>query len=170
MTESNQPKFVTVDSILASRTKLKTKVLYTPDWGGYTLIIELTGKQRDAYEAELMSVKGKGRNSTVTPNFANSRAKLVAKCIVDPGDFDIVDNTSIHTPLGESEYVATLKEGKSPRLLFNSIQVNDLGDVSATTLQFVYDECRELSGISEKDVEELEGELKNDQNGAYGFN
>lgn len=176
------PNFVTVDSVLASRSRLKTKVLHTPNWGGYTLIMEITGKARDAYEAEMMTISGKGRNQTVKPDWRNSRAKLVAKHIVDPGDFDITEvvnpdvwDRNYNEPQqalisGAVEYRATLKEGHAPKLLFNSIQVNDLGDVDASTLQFVFDECRELSGITEKDVEELEETLKNGHSADYGSN
>jgi hypothetical protein len=179
---SQSIQFGTVDSVLASRSNLKTKVLHLPNWGGYFIIMEMTGKARDAYEAELMTVSGKGRNQTVKPDWRNSRAKLVAKHIVDPSAFDVqeVVNPEIwERNYGEPqqmmvstavEYRATLKDGHTPKLLFNSIQVNDLGDTDATTLQLVYDECRELSGISEKDIEELEGELKNGQNADYGSN
>lgn len=60
-------------------------------------------------------------------NLANARAKLVARCLVD-GD---------------------------GRLLFTADDVRALGRKSARALERVFDKARELSGMTERDVESL---------------
>lgn len=60
-------------------------------------------------------------------NLANARAKLVARCLVDE------DN----------------------RLMFSSDDVRALGRKSARALERVFDKARELSGMSEDDVDKL---------------
>ena len=60
-------------------------------------------------------------------NLANARAKLVARCLVDADG----------------------------RLLFTADDVRALGRKSARALERVFDKARELSGMTEKDVESL---------------
>jgi hypothetical protein len=60
-------------------------------------------------------------------NLANARAKLVARCLVDADG----------------------------RLLFSADDVRALGRKSARALERVFDKARELSGMTEKDVETL---------------
>lgn len=66
------------DQILAA-SDLETREVEVPEWGGSVLVRALSGKERDAYEASLMLIRGK----TQIPNLANMRAKLVARAIVD---------------------------------------------------------------------------------------
>lgn len=61
---------------------------------------------------------------------ANFRARFVARCIVDA-------------------------EGKP---VFTEADIVQLGRKSANVLSRLFDECRELNGMTEKDVEQLEGE------------
>lgn len=151
---------LTKDQILAARNTRKTAIVDTPEWGGSVLIIELSGKERDAFEADMIQL---GVNGQQKINLRNIRAKLVARCAVDPNDYDVetVDGVSIS---------ATLKKGHVPTRLFNEIDVNDLGDVSALALQRVFEKCQHLSGITKEDVNELVGELKNDQSADFGLN
>jgi len=60
-------------------------------------------------------------------NLANARAKLVARCLVDEGN----------------------------HLMFTDDDVRALGRKSARALERVFDKARELSGMSEADVEKL---------------
>lgn len=60
-------------------------------------------------------------------NLANARAKLVARCLVDADG----------------------------RLLFSADDVRALGRKSARALERVFDKARELSGMTERDVETL---------------
>jgi hypothetical protein len=59
---------------------------------------------------------------------ANFRARFVAKCLVD-------------------------EEGN---LVFSPKDVLELGRKSASVLSFLFEQCRELNGMTDKDVEELE--------------
>lgn len=149
------------EQILAARNTRKTEIVDTPEWGGSVLIIELSGKERDAFEADMVQL---GTNGNQKINLRNIRAKLAARCIVSSDDFDITSND------GGVHSFATLKHGHTPTRLFNDIDVNDLGDVSATALQRVFERCQKLSGITKEDVDELVGELKNDQSGDFGLN
>ena len=69
---------------------LSTEDICVPEWGGTVRVRSLTGKERDAFEASLMSGEGKKRKV----DLANIRAKLVAMCIVDEAgarEFDDVE-------------------------------------------------------------------------------
>jgi hypothetical protein len=69
------------------------------------------------------------KGSNVLPKFAGARARLVALSVVDD-------------------------EGKR---IFNDSDVQSLGRIAAGALQRVYNVARELSGMSEQDVEDLMG-------------
>lgn len=183
---------LTKDQILDARNKRKTEIVAVPEWfkDGEVLIIELSGKERDAFEADMIQL---GTNGAQKVNLRNIRAKLVARCVVNPDDFDIIDipvNASVsqfapdlsvpemNTEAGLQHLLNTadmgkraiLKEGHKITRLFNDVEANDLGDVSATALQRVFDRCQKLSGITKEDVAELTGELKNDRSADFGLN
>lgn len=143
--------------ILEARNRRKTQIIDVPEWfeDGQVIIIELSGKERDAFEADMVQL---GTNGQQKINLRNIRAKLVARCVVNPDDFDVVEG------------VATLKHGHTITRMFNDVETNDLGDVSATALQRVFEAAQHLSGITKKDVEELVGDLKNDQSADFGSN
>lgn len=152
---------LTKDQILAARNMRKTEIVPVPEWfeNGEVIIIELSGKERDAFEADMVQL---GTNGQQKINLRNIRAKLVARCVVNPDDFDVthVDGVSY----------AALKKNRTITRMFNDVDVNDLGDVSATALQRVFDRCQHLSGITKDDVDELVGDLKNDQSADFGLN
>jgi hypothetical protein len=143
--------------ILEARNRRKTQIIDVPEWfeGGQVIIIELSGKERDAFEADMVQL---GTNGQQKINLRNIRAKLVARCIVDPSDFEI------------TEGVASLLPNHTITRMFNDVETNDLGDVSATALQRVFEAAQHLSGITKADVEELAGDLKNDQSANSGLN
>lgn len=66
------------DQILDA-SDLETKEVEVPEWGGTVLVKALSGRDRDAYEASLMKIRGKEQ----IPDLHNMRAKLVARAIVD---------------------------------------------------------------------------------------
>ena len=68
---------LTRDAILGA-SDIQTEDVHVPEWGGTVRVAGLTAAQRDAFETE--SVSGRGKNVNV--NFANIRARLAAKCIV----------------------------------------------------------------------------------------
>ena len=71
----NRP--LTRDAILAKRA-LKQETVDVPEWGGAVIVQELTGAERDAFEASCVQKRGKRSYDT---NFANLRAKLVVQCV-----------------------------------------------------------------------------------------
>lgn len=120
---------LTRDQILA--VKLKTKQVYVPALEAEVILRELTGAQRDAYEAGIVGSKT-GKDAEL--NLQNARARLVVMCLVDE---------------------------KGARL-FKDNEATLLGQLGAAALDFMYDECRSLSGISEKDKAALEKNLSSD--------
>ena len=148
--------------ILEARNRRKTQIIDVPEWfdDGQVIIIELSGKERDAFEADMVQL---GTNGQQKINLRNIRAKLVARCIVNPDDFIIEKVATL--PM-----TATLKEGHTITRMFNDIETSDLGDVSATALQRVFEAAQHLSGITKEDVKELAGDLGNDQSGDFGLN
>jgi len=71
-------KALTRDEILGA-DDLKTESVKVPEWGGAVLVRELTGAERDTWEASVVKTNG----TKVTIDSQNMRAKLVALCIVD---------------------------------------------------------------------------------------
>lgn len=108
---------------------LLTKWVLVPGWKGKVLIRALSGTERDQFEASIVKVRGKHRET----NTENIRAKLCQLSIVDPTD----------------------PKKRAP--LFTRKQVDALGKKSAADLDIVYTAAAELSGLNDKDVEELAG-------------
>jgi hypothetical protein len=117
--------YLTRDAILAA-TALKTEEVDVSDtaWGGVVLVRELTGRERDEFEASLAVQRGK----QVVPDVANMRAKLVARCVIDP-------------------------DSREP--LFTQADVNALGELSGAALNRVAEVASRLSGLKEEDLEEI---------------
>jgi hypothetical protein len=76
------------DAILAAKS-LRTEEVHVPEWrdpgtGADTVLVrELSGRERDEWEASLAVMRGK----TMVPDVANIRAKLAARTIVgDDGE------------------------------------------------------------------------------------
>lgn len=69
---------LTKDQILAADDRKKERV-EVPEWGGEVIVRSLTGKERDDFEASMISVK-KGKRED---NLENFRARLVALCVVN---------------------------------------------------------------------------------------
>jgi len=69
---------LTRDAILAAPDML-TEEVPVPEWGGTVLVRGLTGTERDAFEEEMITGKGKNRDV----NLSNFRARLIVKSVVD---------------------------------------------------------------------------------------
>jgi hypothetical protein len=96
-----------------------------PEWGGMVRLGSMTAAERDAFEAQFVDFKGKGKaKGDALKNF---RARYVARCIVD-------------------------EEGEP---LFSAADMKALGDKSAAVISRLFDEASKLNGMSDKDVEEL---------------
>jgi hypothetical protein len=70
---------------------LKSVSIEVPEWGGSVLVRTMTGADRDAFEASMVTVNPDG---TRTPDMRNLRAKQVALTMVDEANnrlFDVSD-------------------------------------------------------------------------------
>lgn len=105
-----------------------------PEWGGAVRVRGLTGRERDQFEESILGTRDKKGNSRL--QLKNTRARLVAMAVVD----------------------------ENGQRLFNRSDINKLGKKSSVALNRIYEVALRLSGISEEDQAELEG----NSNGAAG--
>lgn len=96
----------------------------------------LTGKERDEFEAESISRKGR----KVDVNMQNMRARLVARSVVDD----------------------------KGALVFSERDVILLGQKNASAIDRIFSVAQGLSGLTDRDLEDLTGNLESDPNGASG--
>lgn len=75
-------------SAILAAADLPAKTVDVPEWGGAVRVRGLTGAERDAFEASILTGKGKDRDVVLV----NLRAKLVAMCIVDADGKRIFDD------------------------------------------------------------------------------
>lgn len=124
------------DDILKAQD-IETEEVEVPEWQGTVLVRALSGRERDAYELSciqerpLLGPDGKpvrGQTESVK-NWANARAKLVVRCLVDD-------------------------DGNR---LFADGEAGALGEKSAAAIDRLFDVATRLSRLSEADVEELAG-------------
>lgn len=73
-----EPVTLTREAIL-EHTTLRTERVEVPEWGGAVFVREMTGSERDSFEASIVDLKSRGGD--VKPD--NIRAKLAARTIVD---------------------------------------------------------------------------------------
>ena len=71
-------KGLTRDTILEC-TDLRIEEVQVPEWGGSVFVRELTGNERDQYEASLLTLRG----TSASLHLQNARAKLVVMSAVD---------------------------------------------------------------------------------------
>src|SRR5215472_6825818 len=95
-----------------------------PEWGGTVLVRGMTGRERDEFETSMLE---RGRGGRMVPNPVNTRAKVIARCIVDD-------------------------DGKR---LFTAADVQALGDKSGAAIDRVFEVAARLSGMSDEDREEM---------------
>lgn len=107
---------------------LTTEWVLVPEWKGKVLVRSLSGTERDAFEASIVSMKGKAR----VVDTANIRAKLCQLAIVEP-------------------------TSKTLASMFTKKQIDALGKKSAAALDRVYEACSRLSGLGKADLDELAG-------------
>ena len=119
---------LTKDAILSADDLARAEVDVEAEWGGTVLVRELTGTERDDYEYSLMQVYSRGKQTSIKPNFANAKARLAVKAIIN-------------------------EDGSR---VFTDADAKILGDKSASALNKIVDEIQRLSGMTQKDLEELE--------------
>ena len=119
------------DDILKA-SDLPVEELHIPQWGGIVYVKAMTGKERDAFEAD--SLERKENSTTKTSELADLRARLAVVTLVDEDGRPMFDNTQ------ES--------------------INLLSAKSASALDLIFDLASRLNGFSQADVEELAGNLE----------
>ena len=112
---------------------LNTETIEVPEWKGSVIIRSLTGQERDQFEMSVLE-KRKGNIEAALGKMVNFRARLVALTVVD-------------------------EDGDR---LFSDSDVLLLAKKNASAISRIFDASRKLSGLSESDVEELEGNLEPD--------
>lgn len=114
---------------ILSHTTIQKELVEVPEWGGEVWVKELTGKERDSYEAEIFQIKSNGRKTETKFMRANIRARLLV--------LSIVNDDGVR--------------------LFEDYELESLGNLGALALDRLFTVAQRLSGFTEKDVEELEG-------------
>lgn len=124
MTASKKPAPIVLgrDAILNVEDLPLTEV-DVPEWGGVVYVKPMTASERDAFEAAVSDLEG-------NVDRKNFRAKLVARCAVDPATGERV---------------------------FRDDDVKALGLKNALPLSRVFDAAAAASGLSPEDVAGLEG-------------
>jgi len=114
---------LTKDQIVAT-LDIKTEVVHVPQWGGTVAVRELTGLERDAFEASLLKIGADGKRE---PDLTNMRAKLCAACMVD---------------------------GTTGDRIFSDADLGELANKSAAALNLVFEVAQRLNGMgSPEDAE-----------------
>ena len=118
------------DGILGA-VDLQTEKVFVPEWGDDVIIRGLTGEELDAFQGSIRqfrpSFDGKGMEQVLVQD--NMRAKLLVKCLVDEA--------------GER--------------LFSDQDASALGAKNGAVIDRLYDVASRLSGLSEEEKKELEG-------------
>lgn len=127
MDDNKKPAaLLTREAILAKNT-LRAELVTVPEWGGTVRVRELTGAERDQYEAAIVKMQ-KG-SSQVDLTMDNARARLVSMSVID---------------------------GSGARV-FTAEDVQRLGNLSGAALDVVFDVAARLSKITADDLDELAG-------------
>ncbi|MEU8906962.1 hypothetical protein [Streptomyces mirabilis] len=118
------------DAILKAQD-IPTEPVNVPEWGGEVILRGLTGDELDDFQGSIRqfrrSLDGKGMEPVLIQQ--GMHAKLLVKCLVD-------DN-------GER--------------LFTDNDAGELGAKAGVVLDRLYDVAQRLSGLTEEDEEEMEG-------------
>lgn len=106
------------DAILKSDDR-RTAVVEVPEWGGSVTIAEMSGKDRDAFEAAFMDE---------SKRFVNLRARMVAMSVIDENGDRMFSDGDVEA-LGK-------KSGKALDRVFSAIQrLNALSDADIEEIQ-----------------------------------
>ena len=96
---------------------LQSESVEVPEWAGSVLVRTMTGADRDAFEASMITTLPDG---TRKPNMANMRAKLVALTVVDDAGNRVFDVSDVDR--------LALKSATALERVFNAAQrINGLG-------------------------------------------
>lgn len=119
-------EFVTPQEILAAKAA-GWEAVFLPSLKKHVIVVGMSGKARDSFEASLVTGRGKKRDVSTD----NIRAKLAARCI----------------------YTAPPEKGGVRA--FTDAQADELGEVRADILSPIFSVAQKLSGVSDEDIDEL---------------
>jgi len=121
---------------IESANDIRTESVDVPEWGGAVAVRQLTGAERDAFEAGLVRTTPDGKREA---DLTSMTAKLVAACLVD---------------------------GVTGDRLFCDADVERLANKSATALRRVFEAAQRLNGMGAKAVEDVEKNSATGQSGS----
>lgn len=107
--------------ILSAQDK-KTATVPVPEWGGAVCVRSLTGRERDAYEAEMLDTPKEEK-------LVNLRARLVALCLCDETGAPLGFTADEVKQLGEKSAAAL------DRVFTMASQLNALGAADVAELE-----------------------------------
>lgn len=119
------PTLLTREAILA-KTALRSELVSVPEWGGTVRVRELTGAERDTYEAGLVKMQDGGSTDLTMDN---ARARLAALSIVDDSGARIFEDEDV------------LKLGK-----LSAAALSRVFDVAARLSKITSEDFKELAG------------------------
>lgn len=96
-------KFLGRDAILAARD-IEVREVFIEEWDTHVRVRGLNARERDDYEASIMTGKGKNRDVLTR----NMRAKLIVRCVVDEAGKPIFGERDVEA-LGEKSAAALEK-------------------------------------------------------------
>ncbi len=121
------------DAILEAKDREVVEV-DCPEWGGSVLVRGMSGKERDMFEMSLQDAgdavqvqRGRAGGRPPGRNLVNTRAKVVARCVVDD-------------------------DGNR---LFSDADVTALGEKSGAPIDRIFTVAARLSGMGEEDAAEM---------------
>ena len=144
---------LTAAEILGQTVSLSFEWVDIPEWGGGVWVRELTGIERDRFEASLV----KGRGSKRRVSLVGSRARLVALGAIEGPPLSEVESGKEKPP-----------DPLNANALFTLRDVERLSKLGAKALERVADRVRILSGIIDDDEEEGDHDLGNGLNAGSG--
>lgn len=110
--------------------------VFVPELGNvWVRVAEMSGADKDRFEASLIEIQQVGKRLTQTPSLLNVRAKLAVQCIVD----------------------------ENGQRIYSDDEANVVGAWGAVALDRIVAVARRINGMGEDDQVALQEALKNDQ-------
>lgn len=116
---------------LGSRPPLPFEDVSVPEWGGLVRVSMMTAVDRDAWEESCVKTeRGKDGSEKRSANLSNVRARLVAKCVIDP---------------------------ETGARMFTDAEADALGKQSSKVISILFDVAQRINALTDSDVKELQG-------------
>lgn len=120
-------KLLTKDQILGLDDRDYVEI-EVPQWEGTVRLGTMTAHDRDTFESQFVGAE-KLPEARKNKLYMDLRARFLAKCIV----------------------------GEDGKRLFTNADIKELSGRSAPVINLLFNEARKLNGLTQADVEELEG-------------